>query len=414
MLVNSRSFTLFEAAIKSPQTKQIYKYSLHEFMKFANIKEYDDIVKLGQEKLQKILENWIIHLSKKGLKALTIRGKLSPVDLFLDMNKVDYHKRVIRRLIPSDDYVPGGDKPFTTEEIKKMLAATTKLRTKAVIHFFASTGIRPAGIVDPVLRLKHIEKMPFECKSVKIYDGSRLGYFVFLTPEASKALDNYLFSRKINGEELSPESPVFANYINKKSIRKNDFISARAVRQIMVKVLQAAGIERVKQGKRFDKAAVYGFRKRFNTVLKLNNDVNSNIAEKLMSHKRGLDGSYLKPTRDECFKEFVKATLKLSISDEARDKIKIAKLEQEKSEVEDLKSKVDELVKLREKEDLVSANLVSFYETGDDNYIKNFPPEYFEYWRMWKALKASGKKIKEFSWPVDTIPDEIKELLESN
>jgi|TARA_B100000809_G_scaffold197758_1_gene197441 hypothetical protein len=58
--VKSRSFTLFEAAIKSPETKKIYTYSLHEFMKFAKISEYDNIVKFSTDEIQKFLENWVM------------------------------------------------------------------------------------------------------------------------------------------------------------------------------------------------------------------------------------------------------------------------------------------------------------------------------------------------------------------
>jgi len=72
-------------------------------------------------------------------------------------------------------------------------------------------------------------------------------------------------------------------------------------------------VERVKVGCRFDKALLYGFRKRFNTILKLDNDINSNIAEKLMAHKNGLDGTYLKPTKEQCFAEFVKAIPALTL-----------------------------------------------------------------------------------------------------
>jgi len=303
--MKSRSFSLFDSAIKSPETKSIYIYSLHEFMKFARIKKYDDILKLKTKKIQTLLENWVMRLSEKGLKAVTIKGKLHAVELFLEMNRMVFYKKILHRLIPSDDYIPGGEKPFTTEEIQKMLASSTKLRTKAIIHFLVSTGVRPASITDPVLRLKHIEDVHHGCKAVKIYEGSREGYWAFLTPEASKAMKDYLSSRKLNGENLTPESPVFANFPQKTGGKKNDYMSPRALRQLMTNVLKAAGIERIKSGYRYDKASVYGFRKRFNTVLKLNNDVNSNIAEKLMAHKRGLDGVYLKPTRDECFKEFV-------------------------------------------------------------------------------------------------------------
>src|SRR3990170_5851782 len=110
--MNSRALELFESAIKSPESRKIYMYSLHEFMKFAKIQEYDEITKLNTEKIQKILEDWIIHLAKKGLKAHTIRGKLAAIVLFLEMNKVLFHKKILHRIIPSDDYIPGGDLPF--------------------------------------------------------------------------------------------------------------------------------------------------------------------------------------------------------------------------------------------------------------------------------------------------------------
>jgi len=341
--MKSRSFQLFEASIKSPKTLTNYTYSLHEFMRFAKIKNYDDIPKLTTDKVQKLLEDWIMHLAKRELKSTAIQTKLSAVESFLEMNKVIFHKKILHRLIPSSDYIPGGEVPFTNEEIKKMLSTTTKLRTIALIHFLASTGARPGGIVDPVLKLKHIEDMPHNSKAVKLYDGSKEGYWVFLTPEAAKALDDYLDSRKLNKEKLTNESPVFANH-NKSTVKKiNEHLSDKSLRLILSNLIKVAGIERKKEGKRYDKATVYGFRKRFNTTLKNNSKINSNIVEKLMAHKRGLDGVYYKPTREQCFAEFVKAIPDLTISDDARDKVKIKNLEQEKTQIEKLQKQIEEL-----------------------------------------------------------------------
>lgn len=53
-----------------------------------------------------------------------------------------------------------------------------------------------------------------------------------------------------------------------------------------------------------------------------------------MAHKRGLDGTYLQPTREECFIEFVKAIPELTISDNERIKLENMKLKEEKSEKE--------------------------------------------------------------------------------
>jgi len=347
--VKSRSFTLFLAAIKSPETKKVYLYSLHEFMKFAKISECDAIVKLSTNKIQKLLENWVLDLKSRNLKASTIRGKLGSIELFLEMNKIIYYKKILHRLMPSSDYIPGGDKPFTTEDIQKFLNATTKLRTKALVHFFASTGVRPASITDPVLRRKHLEEMSDGCKAVRVYDGSKEGYWAFLTPEASKSLDQYLDSRKLNGEELSLESPLFAISNPLIHTTKNNYLSSKSVRHIMYDLIKAAGIKRIKDGNRFDKAATYGFRKRFNTILKLDININSNITEKLMAHKRGLDGVYLKPTREECFNEFLKAIRGLTISDEARDKLKIEKLQKDKTEIEELKFELKDFRKMQDK-----------------------------------------------------------------
>ena len=112
---------------------------------------------------------------------------------------------------------------------------------------------------------------------------------------------------------------------------------------IMYRVIQSAGLERTKVNHHFDIQMDHGFRKRFNTILKLKNNVNSNVAEKLLGHKNGLDGVYLKPTREQCFAEFQKAIVDLMIDDSERQRLKIVQLEQENSELERFKDKVDEL-----------------------------------------------------------------------
>jgi len=380
--VYSRTLALFESAIKSPESKRNYTYSLHEFMKFIKIIDPDDIPKLGPEKIRNFLKDWIIHLRNKQLKANTIRAKLCGIELLLEMNDILINKKTLHKLLPSSDYVQGGGTPFTTEEIQRMLKSTTRLRSKALVLFFASTGARPASITDPVLRLKHIEEMSQDCKAVRIYDGSKYGYWAFLTPEASQALDHYLHSRKLNGENLSQESPVFANYNKPNPTMKNDYLSAKSVRNIMKNLIKASGIERTKEGNRFDKATVYGFRKRFNTILKLNNDINFNIAEKLMAHKRGLDGSYLKPTKEEYFAEFRKAIPELTIDQTERQKVIIDKKNEEISELQRNEERIKNL-EHGQQEMLSILNLkdtINMFE--DPNYLKKI-----------KYIGLDGKEI---------------------
>ena len=183
---SSKAYHKFTQSIKTSSTMKAYKQALDKFMILSKLKSYDNAIKLKTDEVQDLLESYVISLKNRSYQ--TVNQYMSGVELFFDMNKVLYYKRILRKLLPGNDKEPGGKLPYTTEEIERMLSVTTKLRTKALIHYFASTGSRPAGIEDPVLRLKHVEDMPFGCKSVYIYDGSKQGYWAFLTPEASNSL----------------------------------------------------------------------------------------------------------------------------------------------------------------------------------------------------------------------------------
>ena len=333
--MEDRSYIIFKNAIQSPKTLIQYDYGLKAFMTFSNIQSHDDLVKLDIDTIQQHLENWVMDMTSKGLRASYIRFRLSAVELFLEMNKRVIYKKILHKLIKKDTQNAGGELPFTTDEVDRMIKSTKKLRSKALIHLLASTGIRPGAIADPVLRIKHLVEMPHDCMAIHIYDESKEGYWAFLTPEAKKALNDYLNSRRLNGETITEESPLFA-------IENNEYMTADGLRLVLMGVLKAAGIARVKTGNRYDKALSYGFRKRFNGILKMDNSVNSNIAEKLMAHKRGLDGVYLKPTREQCFTEFFKAVKELTVDGTHRAKAELKQKEIEISELEQKQSKINE------------------------------------------------------------------------
>jgi len=146
----SRAFQKFAKSIKRDTTRRAYYYALDSFMVLSKISSYDKMIKKSAAKVQELLEDYIISLNE--YKFSSANQRLAGVELFFDMNMVLYHKKVLRKLLPNNDHEPGGKVPYTTDEINRMLSVTTKLRSKALIHFFASTGCRPAGIQDPVLQ----------------------------------------------------------------------------------------------------------------------------------------------------------------------------------------------------------------------------------------------------------------------
>lgn len=338
---HSRALKLFERSINSPATLKTYSKGLKSFCEYASL-SYDEIVKLDTEDLQTKLEDWVMDMTDKGGRRSTVRTALSGVEKFLRINRKLYYADPLHSLIKPDRTIGGGHQPYTTEDIQNMLGSTPKKRDKALIMFFASTGGRPQVLEDPVLRIKHLVEMPQGCYAIRLYDNSPEGYWAFLTPEARKALDDYLKSRKLNGETITEESPIFASYEN--NMTKNHHMTVIVAYEVLKKVLQGSEINRTKTGNRYDKAITYAFRKRFNTILKINNEVNSNIAEKLMAHKRGLDGTYLTPTREECFAEFQKAIPQLTISETSRLEAQIVKA---KAEIASSKTVEKEIAEMR-------------------------------------------------------------------
>ena len=114
-------------------------------------------------------------------------------------------------------------------------------------------------------------------------------------------------------------------------------------------------VKRIKTGNRYDKALVTMFRKRFNTKLKLNNSVNSNVAELVMAHKLpGAQSNYTKPTMEECFKEIKKAIPELTIDSRKRQSLEI-KAKQHR--IDELESKNVEIISMKEQLQSVTKQL---------------------------------------------------------
>ena len=324
-----RSFLLFTNGLKSQETVKQYKYYLDKFINFYHIKDYDSLATVSPAELQIMVEDYVMFL-KKEVSPNTVPTPMYAIQAFLECNDIELRWKKIRRLYPAKVKL-SGERGWTTKEIQKMLQSTTNLRNRAIIHFFASTAARIGAVPD--LKLRHLKEIPSGCKSVLVYEDSREEYTTFLTPEASKILDEYFTKRRSDGEDLGINSPVFRTAY-KFGIQPTRSITKKAIENIISRAATNAGLRKNKKNGRYEVQLDHGFRKRFNTILKLNKKINPNIVEKLMGHKRGLDGVYLKPTVDEMFEEFKIGITDLTIDDSERLASRNRELELEKSEYE--------------------------------------------------------------------------------
>ena len=200
-----RCILLLQSATKSQITYKCYFYNLDRFRKHFKIKDFQSLLEIDSTKINEMIEDWLMYL-RKSVSPNSIPTMYYGIELFFSMNDVTINLKKLRRMFPAK-VKRSGDKPYTTEHIRAMLEVTRYKRDKAIIHFLSSTGVRIGSFEK--LCLSNIEDLSDNCKAVWIYEGDKEEYWAFLTPEASKALDEYLQERKDIGERLTPHSPVF-------------------------------------------------------------------------------------------------------------------------------------------------------------------------------------------------------------
>lgn len=332
----SRSWRKFDISNHSAASKYTYSRYLDEFMRFAKIERYDDVKKLKPDDMQDLFEDWIMNIPTQTYT--NCHPHFCAVSKFLEINRIMFWPKAVKGLIPENKGAISGKSPYTLEDVVMMLENTPKngLRAKAIIHFFNSTGGRPgtADDEDGHLLCKDIEDMPDGCACITMYAETPSQYWSFLTPEAYTIFKRYFEVREASGETITPESPMFG-LVNKYQ-SGNNFATLDTIYSILYRIVSKSVPRKKMSNGNYDKSITYGFRKRFNGILKIDSDVNSNIAEKLMSHNSKtikLDTNYLEPSKMQCFKEFKKAIPELTINREAKLRVENIQLRAEENKV---------------------------------------------------------------------------------
>ena len=333
-----RSLNKLLETCNTVSTKDNYVQRIEKFHEFIEI-GLDELVKLDHKEIDDIVTDYILSI-KHRYNPNSIPTMIAPVKAFLEMNDILINWKKLFRFFP-DKVKVSGQSAWKTEDVQKMLNFSRKLSTRAMIHLLASTGCRAGGIVG--LQIKHVTNMDHGYKMITVYAGDKEEYVTFLTPEASFAYDEHIKSRMDRGENVDAESYVF--------VQKNGRPVDRHAMYMVLKYvtvnanLRGDMVTGAVKGGRYRTQLCHGFRKRFNTVMKLNNEVNDNAIEKMMGHKNGLDGTYLQIPHEMLLENFMKGAIDLTVSDEHRLKLETIELQKEKQELE---AQIQEAIKLQD------------------------------------------------------------------
>lgn len=360
----------FTYALKSPETKRKYIQRLKVFFDFV-LENNNDLNTQAIEfmKHAKYLD-WVYsgfinfitaqnkRIEKREVTAGTVRNYYKPAKLFCEMNDLVINwKKITRGMIREKQY--GEDRAPTMDEIRELIKYPDR-RIKPIVLVMISSGIR-SGAWD-YLRWKHIIPIKQDDKLVAakiiVYAGEPESYFSFITPEAYYALLEWMNFRKSYGENITGESWIMRDTWQKIDTKHSSNVgminypkqlTSLGIKSLMDRAIRTQKLDVIlKKGDnhntRREWKALHGMRKLFNGVM-VNANINFIIKERLMGHDTKLENNYFKPIENEMLTHYLQCVNELTVSEENKLRLKVQKLEVERSQFDKLAVEIAEIKK---------------------------------------------------------------------
>ena len=280
------------------------------FVEFLGASDPDDALeRVRRGNATEIIDKFIGKLTASGLyRPTTIKSIYYGVKKWLDSNKVKVDWNYIARpkvAVKLKDRIP------SKEELRRILNFA-HIRDKALFMVMLSSGLR----VGTAMRLRLKDYEPYEDLGIIHVEGGEgkklsegFWYWTFITPEARKVLEQYLEWRRMRGDKLAPESPLFARIDAEKPFG----YSANVTKQWR-RLLRKAGLSRRIEGHDWNELHLHTLRKFFHTQCKAAG-IRRDYYDFWMGHTQGLDlaDSYWREEIPRHVAEYRKAIPYLSI-----------------------------------------------------------------------------------------------------
>jgi hypothetical protein len=332
-------YSIFKYAMNSPVTRDRYTTRLGRFFTFIGIEGTD-----MEERCRVFVQNarkdngWAFRsiinflqvqkerVDRKEITGSTIRNYVKAIKLFTEMNDILISWKRITRGLPkgrkwADDRAP------TIEEIRKIVEYPDR-RIKPIVYTMVSSGIRLGawdylrwGHVSPIYRNGgngNVDNLI--AAKVIVYAGEEEQYFTFISPEAYRALADWMSFREKCGEKITADSWLMRNLWDNRITKGKGWatipkkLKPSGVKALVENAIWTQGLRtKLPAGKRrHEFQADHGFRKFFKThaeqVMKPIN------VEVLMSHSTGVSDSYYRPVESVLLEDYIKAVDVLTIN----------------------------------------------------------------------------------------------------
>ena len=264
-----------------------------------------------------------------------VNTSLAAVKSLCDYYDVHVNWKRIKAQAPKNKTV-SSDRPRSIEEIRKLLGVSDH-RFKAATLIYASSGMRLEGLMK--CRLRQVVPLNNGCARILVYEKSTEEYWTFVSPEAYRALQDYLEVRKKAGESISKETTLVRDSWDLEGKEKLDpsiphEITTEGFASEFRRGWIRAGVRGIgsKTSYRHEFKTVHGFRKFFETQ-----------AARAISYQdvqilKGRIYSYYKPSLQYLEDQYAKAVPFLTISETIQVKQEVERKDKETTEqVRDLR-----------------------------------------------------------------------------
>jgi len=336
MQVLQDAYSNFVNSINSEQTRQVYDYTLTQFLKHGQM-DLNSFLRLDQHEISNIIIN---YLSEKKISRQYKIVIFSAIKHACEMNDIILNWKKLKKFVKSektDNSINGKDRGYTDKEIQQILGFSDQ-RLKTAFLVLASTGIRIGAL--QLIKIGDLERID-DLYKIIVYPGDNEEYITFCTPECAKEIDAYLEFRTRRGEKITQDSYLLVRKFSQVTEVKGKSFKGKALGAILQNCIDNSGLREIDHKNPYKRKQIpifHGFRK-FYTKQLVDSKLNPEIREMLLGHKIGLASCYYKPTEQEMLNEYLKAVGLLTINEENRLKLKLEqRVHIEKSQIESLKA----------------------------------------------------------------------------
>ena len=220
----TNAYKMFVFSIRSEVTRKYYERRLRHFFNHINFDiENNTNIEVRCNNFStkgKNDTNWAIaqviiflqfqkeRVHNREITASTLRNFIKAIKLFCDSSDLNIPWKKLMKGLPRAVQA-ANDRAPTMEEIQKLIEYPDR-RIKPIVYTMVSSGIR-LGAWD-YLKWKHVTPIyDYDGKTIvaaklKVYEGDVEEYFSFITPEAYRALKDWMEFRASYGENIHSES----------------------------------------------------------------------------------------------------------------------------------------------------------------------------------------------------------------